>query len=178
MVSSARLHEELFSWFVSAGLVVPIVFLIHLLPILSSMSRLPPTENQLDLFFRYGGPIGETIIYGGITIFLALLWHVPRILGANVIHNHLWLDRSIANSIFWVGALVAAISAKIASLSCFAQIEAKIFRPSSIRVFHEHAILCQPDPKLTIFALSIWSILLVFSIAYGTRIAWICWKKK
>jgi hypothetical protein len=178
MADSPRLQTELLSWFFDVGFAVSTIFLICIFPILNSMTRLTSNDKPFDVFIRYIGPIGELTIFTAITIFLALIWHIPRILSANTARKHHWSDTNLVNLFFLFGSIAAVVATKFAYFKCAGQTEIAMLNPSDNQSFGLDPALCQPDTTLIVLAYSIWLVSLAFSIAFGTRVAWIYWTTK
>lgn len=174
MVRSSRLNTELLNWLFNVCVTTTIAFLVISFPVLQSMSRLQKTPNMNIFMTLYAGPIGTLFVVLIMTLVLALLWHAPRMLAANIQRNRHWLDHKLANAIFAASAISAAILAKLAGQKCLDYNEQ--FYSSTVQFGMSYA--CGSDKLLSYAVLTIWSLMAAFSISYGFYLAWIGWNQR
>jgi hypothetical protein len=122
MMSEARLQLELLRWFFNVTIVVPAAFLVNLIPMLKSMSEIQSSSNQINLthliISKYDNSIGNTGLVLFVSLSLALLWHIPRILTANLERKIIFLDSRIIMILFPVSIMISGILLSYHSHKC------------------------------------------------------------
>ena len=175
MANPPRLQTELLDWFFNVVIVMTTAFLVNAFPVLQFMSPRLPTHYDISFINGlYFAAWGGTTIVVAVTLFLALLWHIPKILAADIERKQHWLDAKSANVVFVVGAIAAAVLIALAvqqRLDCEESVY--WYDPSAPHKFGLPN--CKVNHELQSMAMTIWGILALTALFNGLRLAWLGW---
>ena len=118
--------------------------------------------------------VGNTAVTLVVTSFLCLIWHVPKMLSANVERKVRWWNSEKLNLVFIAALVLASTCLSRASwmkLDCLAKLNAYVDDGSPKAQFAGWSFPCQVGHEFTYTALMIWMALLLCALAQAIYLA-------